>query len=41
MREIAARYGGTAQFEQKNGMFYASVLLKTAPDRVPAGASRG
>ena len=41
VREIAARYGGTAQFEQKNGMFYASVLLKTAPDRVPAGTSRG
>ena len=41
VREIAARYGGTAQFEQKNGMFYASVLLKTIPDGVPAGTSKG
>lgn len=32
VREIAARYGGTVQFEQKAGMFYASVLLKTVPD---------
>lgn len=32
VREIAARYGGTVQFEQKGGMFYASVLLKLVPD---------
>lgn len=28
IREIAARYGGTARFEQKNGIFSVSVLLK-------------
>lgn len=33
VREIAARYGGTVQFEQKGGMFYASVLLKLVTDR--------
>lgn len=27
VREIAARYDGTAEFTQKDGMFYASVLL--------------
>lgn len=27
VREIAARYGGVAMFEQKNGVFYASVRL--------------
>ena len=32
VREIAARYGGTVQFEQKGGMFYASVLLQLVPD---------
>ncbi|WP_343209902.1 hypothetical protein [Anaerolentibacter hominis] len=32
MREIASRYHGTVQFEQKDGMFYASVLLKTMTD---------
>ncbi len=41
VREIAARYGGTVQFEQKGGVFYASVLLKLVPDgtgeTVPAG----
>lgn len=29
VREIAARYGGEAKFEQRDGMFYASVFLKT------------
>lgn len=42
VREIAARYGGTVQFEQKGGVFYASVLLKLVPDgtgeTAPAGA---
>ena len=42
VQDIAARYGGTAQFEQKAGVFYASVLLKIVPDgtgeNVPAGA---
>lgn len=28
VREIAARYDGQAQFEQRDGIFYASVLLK-------------
>lgn len=28
IREIAARHGGTAQFEQKDGIFYASVRLE-------------
>lgn len=28
VREIAARHGGTVQFEQKDGMFYASVRLE-------------
>lgn len=41
VREIAARYGGTVRFEQRDGMFYASVLLKLVPDgpgeAVPAG----
>lgn len=32
VREIVARYGGTVRFEQKGGVFYASVLLKLAPD---------
>lgn len=27
VRSIAERYGGTTQFEQRNGMFYTSVLL--------------
>lgn len=30
IREIAARYGGSAQFEQRDGVFYASVLLHIA-----------
>lgn len=33
VREIASRYGGTVQFEQRGGVFYASVLLKLVPDR--------
>ncbi|MCQ4641003.1 GHKL domain-containing protein [Blautia coccoides] len=41
VREIAVRYGGTAQFEQKAGVFYASVLLNIVPDvtgkEAPAG----
>lgn len=32
VREIAARYDGTVQFKQKDGIFYASVLLKLVPD---------
>lgn len=30
IRDIAARYGGTAQFEQRDGVFYASVRLMLA-----------
>ena len=41
VREIAVRYGGTAQFEQKAGVFYASVLLNIVPyvtgKEAPAG----
>ena len=32
IREIAARYDGVVKFEQHDGMFFASVLLKLAPD---------
>ena len=32
VRELAARYGGTVEFAQKDGVFYASVLLKTVPE---------
>lgn len=31
VREIAARYGGAAQFEQRDGVFYASVSLQFTP----------
>lgn len=31
VKEIAARYDGTVQFQQKSGIFYTSVLLKLAP----------
>lgn len=41
VREIAARYGGTVQFEQKGGMFYASVLLKIVPDGTGETAPAG
>lgn len=41
VREIAARYGGTVQFEQKGGVFYASVLLKLVPDGTGETAPAG
>ena len=41
VREIAARYGGTVQFEQKGGAFYASVLLKLVPDGAGETAPAG
>ena len=41
VREIAARYGGTVQFEQKGGVFYASVLLKLVPDGAGETAPAG
>lgn len=31
IREIASRYGGTVTFEQKDGVFYASVFLEIKP----------
>lgn len=35
VREIAARYDGTAKFEQRDGVFYASVRLTLAQPRDP------
>ena len=32
VQSIAARYGGDVQFEQKEGVFCASVLLKISSD---------
>lgn len=37
VREIAARYGGVAMFEQKGGVFYASVRLMLPQPCAPPG----